>query len=345
MASSDAAAGTAAPSAPLRALTVSDGATGNQRQAEALATALGLSAPHVAVTLAAPWSWLAPRLGWRFERSLPAATLAALEAAVPDLVIGCGRRAAAVTAWLRATRGCRAVQILDPRMDPRHWDLVIAPAHDRLSGPNVLTTLGSLHAITPRLLAEAALRHADLRRLPAPRTAVLIGGPLRGFRMDARYIDALFDLLAARRAADTGSLMVTSSRRTPPALRALIAARAAAWPARVWHPGGEGDNPYHGFLAHADEIVVTPDSVNMQSEACALGLPVYTHAPSPLPGKLKLFHDELVGRGHARPLKATRPEDWQPVALREMPALVAAVRSRLGLGGHATEVPRVEALP
>ncbi len=333
-------AATPAASGSLRALAISDGATGNRRQAEALVAALGLSAPHVAVELSAPWSWLAPRLGWKFERSLPPDTLVAIEAAAPELVIGCGRRAAAVTAWLRAARGCRAIQILDPRMDTRHWDLVIAPLHDRISGANVLNTLGSLHAITPRLLAEAALRHADLTRLPAPRTALLLGGPLRGFRMDATYLDALFDLLEARRPGHTGALMVTTSRRTPPTLRAHIEARASRWPNRVWHPGGEDDNPYHGFLAHADEIVVTPDSVNMQSEACAIGLPVYTHAPVALPGKLGLFHAELVTRGHVRPLKASVPTDWRPVALREMSALVAAVRQRLGLGALSGEVER-----
>lgn len=329
-----------AASGRLRALAISDGATGNRRQAEALVAALGLSGPHVAVDLSAPWSWLAPRLGWQFERSLPPDTLAIIEAAAPELVVGCGRRAAAVTAWLRATRGCRAVQILDPRMDTRHWDLVIAPAHDKLSGANVLTTLGSLHAISPRLLAEAALRHADLTRLPTPRTALLLGGPLRGFRMDARYLDTLFNLLEARRPHHAGALMVTTSRRTPLALRAQIETRAAQWPGRVWHPGGEDDNPYHGFLAHADEIVVTPDSVNMQTEACALGLPVYTHAPVALPGKLGLFHAELIERGHVRPLKPSVPGDWTPLALREMPALVAAVRQRLGLGALGGEVER-----
>ncbi len=343
MAASDSAAMSAANSS-LRALAVSDGATGNQRQAEALLAALGLSGPHIAVELAAPWSWLAPRLGWRFERSLKPATLAAIDAAAPELVVGCGRRAAAVTAWLRATRGCRSVQILDPRMDTRHWDLVIAPAHDKLTGANVLTTLGSLHAITPRLLAEAALRHADLTRLPAPRTALLLGGPLRGFKLDARYLDSLFNLLEARRPDHAGSLLVTTSRRTPTALRGQIEARASRWPCRVWHPGSEGINPYHGFLAHADEIVVSPDSINMQTEACALGLPVYTYAPVALPGKLGLFHTALIERGHVRPLKATIPSDWTPVALREMPAVVAAVRQRLGLGAGAGEIER-PALP
>ena len=32
------------------------------------------------------------------------------------------------------------MQILDPRLDPRHWDLVVVPEHDALRGDNVLVT-------------------------------------------------------------------------------------------------------------------------------------------------------------------------------------------------------------
>ena len=70
----------------------------------------------------------------------------ALIAKPPALAIGCGRQAALATRLLRA-RGSQAVQILDPRIDPRHWDLVIAPEHDTLRGDNVIPTLGSLHPV------------------------------------------------------------------------------------------------------------------------------------------------------------------------------------------------------
>ncbi|WP_198528668.1 ELM1/GtrOC1 family putative glycosyltransferase, partial [Xanthomonas arboricola] len=101
---------------------VSDGRAGNARQAEALAQALH-SAPVTALHLQAraPWRWAAPRLlpgaqaafGSGFARQLQQP---------PALAIGCGRQAALATRLLRA-RGSQVVQLLDPRLDPRHWDL------------------------------------------------------------------------------------------------------------------------------------------------------------------------------------------------------------------------------
>ena len=48
----------------------------------------------------------------------------------------------------------------------------------------------------------------------------------------------------------------------------------------IWNGPGDGENPYQGYLAAADRIVVTPDSVNMLSEACAAGKPVFTLLPA-----------------------------------------------------------------
>jgi mitochondrial fission protein ELM1 len=90
------------------------------------------------------------------------------------------------------------------------------------------------------------------------------------------------------------------------------------------HPG---ENPYAGFLAWADRIIVTPDSVNMLSEACATGKPVYTFTPRPVTGKLAVFHRELLGSGHLRRLddNTHRP---QPAPLEETTAIAELVRER-----------------
>ena len=113
--------------------TITDGHAGNVRQAVALVAALGEHPAHAwTVAPQAPWRWLAPRKfpGSRlaFDREFRRALTAP-----PALAIGCGRQAALATRLLRE-HGARAVQILDPRIDPRHWDLVIAPEHDDVRG-------------------------------------------------------------------------------------------------------------------------------------------------------------------------------------------------------------------
>ena len=62
----------------------------------------------------------------------------------------------------------------------------------------------------------------------------------------------------------------------------------------------EIENPYFGFLALADHIIVTGDSVSMCSEACAAEAPVYIYAPQGTVGKKHaLLHRELYREGCA----------------------------------------------
>ena len=64
-------------------------------------------------------------------------------------------------------------------------------------------------------------------------------------------------------------------------------------PERCWVWDGGGDNPYLALLADADAIFVTPDSVNMASEAAATGRPVYVLRLAPHRGAAK-FERETV---------------------------------------------------
>ncbi|HJT99539.1 MAG TPA: ELM1/GtrOC1 family putative glycosyltransferase, partial [Rhodanobacteraceae bacterium] len=101
----------------------------------------------------------------------------------------------------------------------------------------------------------------------------------------------------------------------------------ARFPGTFWAGAADGDNPYAGFLGWADRIVVTPDSVNMISEACATGKPVYTFAPRPIEGKLAAFHRELRASGHLRGLDDTDAARLPP-ALAETAEIAELVRAR-----------------
>lgn len=307
---------------------ITDGAAGNRRQAEALAAALGLAATPASIRLRPPWSTLAPRCILRLDLGLDGPGVDRLLQSAPRLVIGCGRRAAAVTRWLRQRgRGaCQAIQILDPGIDPRHWDLVIAPAHDGLQAPNVLCPLGSLHPVDSAWLAEGRDAWPGLSRLPGPRTAVLLGGPRRGVDIDADSLQAMFARLAQQLQTLGGGVMLICSRRTPPAWQAMAAVFAARHGGLCWCGPADGPNPYQGVLGWADRLVVTPDSVNMLSEACATGRPVHCLMPATaLPPRLATFVQALQARDLLRAWDDARA----PAAWRELPELAAEVRRRL----------------
>ncbi|GAB3350399.1 mitochondrial fission ELM1 family protein [Lysobacter tyrosinilyticus] len=311
------------------AWTLTDGNAGNVRQAQALALALGIpSAREWTLHPHAPWRWLSPRrlpgarraFGDAFERAAQAP---------PSLAIGCGRQAALATRLLRQ-RGVQAVQILDPRIDPRHWDVVIAPQHDGLRGANVIPLLGSLHPVDDLWLAAARQQFVAFAVLPQPRTALLLGGASAHADFDLGYYDDLFARIATRITREGGSLLATASRRTPPPAQARLRERLAHLPGVIWCDESDGPNPYSGLLGWADRIVCTADSVNMLSEAAATNVPMYAAGVERVRGRPRRFVDDLIMLGRARGF-SSELEPFPVTALRETARVADEVRTRLGL--------------
>lgn len=320
-----------------RTLALSDGRAGNARQALALARALAPCADEHVLVPKAPWRWLAPRRCPGDAHAFgPGFT--SLLSAPPALAVGCGRQAALATRLLRG-RGTRVVQVLDPRLPARHWDLVVAPEHDGLAGDNVITLAGSLHPVDDAWLHRARDEAPEFAALPSPRIAVLVGGPSGRAGFEVADFDALMADVAAMAAREGGSLMLVASRRTPDAVRAALRAWAAPGvPVRAWADGGDGHNPYAGMLAWAERIACTADSVNMLSEACATRAPVFVHRPGAMRGRPRRFVDALLARGRVRPLEADAAP-FDAVPLRETARVAAEVRRRLGLPVPGTTAP------
>lgn len=306
---------------------ISDAAAGNRRQALALARQLDAACTHL--QLQPDWRarWLAPH---RFPGATSAlgAAFDRIRATAPSLVIGCGRQAALATRLLRSA-ATRSVQILDPRLDPKHWDVVIAPQHDALRGDNVLTLLGSLNPVDAHWLEQARDAHPQLAPLPQPRTGVLLGGSSRHVRFDAAAFDRLASRLQRVLADQGGSLLVTASRRTEAAIRTQVQARLGDH-GLVWVDERDGPNPYPGLLAWSDRIVCSADSVNMISEACATDVPVFVFEPQMATGRLRIFLDSLLQPGRIRPLD-DRLDAFACTPLRETARIAALLRERLDL--------------
>lgn len=233
----------------------------------------------------------------------------------PDLVVTCGRRAAAVGLALKARSGgqLKLVHVQDPQTAPKGFDLVVAMPHDRVAGPNVLKVPTALHDVRPARLSAAgrdwAPRFADL---PRPYIGVVLGGSTAKVEFGVEEAHRLQEGLARLRAATGGALLIVPSRRTPEAVRRYFEVMARRDPdAWVW--SGEGDNPYLGVLALADRLVVTADSISMVSEALA------THAQVeifmlPLRGRHAQFVSGLFDRGLATPFTGeARPVSPRPV--------------------------------
>ena len=290
---------------PKTCWTLSDGKAGNENPCLGLAEAVGFETSIKRISPRAPWSWLPPAL-WFRALSAPGPGGDQLRPPWPDLLIACGRLSVAPAMAIgRAAAGrCFTVQLLDPRVPAARFDLVAAPRHDGISGENVIPTLGALHRVTPERLAAAAARlAATVEHLPHPRIAVLIGGSNKRYRLTAETAATLGESLKALGAG----LMVTASRRTGEANERLLRARLDGATTVFWD--GAGENPYFGYLALADAILVTGDSVAMVSEACATGKPVHVYD---LPGgsaKFDRFHRDMREAGCTRPFHGVI-ENW-----------------------------------
>ena len=294
---------------PLSIQVVSDGRAGIENQALGLAEAIQRLAPaEISIK----------RIGWKpgFDR-LPSAfkTLGMLDPASdtpfpsagqpwPDVWIATGRATLPLSLGVRRRSGRRTfvVQTQDPRRSPSRFDMVVAPAHDRLSGDAVFEIIGSPHRITPERTAEAAPAFAGrLDPLPRPRVAVMIGGRSSAFDLTADHARLLADDIAAAVSAAGGSMLLTFSRRTPPDARRIMTERLSSLPGLIWDETGE--NPLFAFLHFADHILVTEDSANMATEAASTGKPVHILPMVPLKpaGKFARLHADLEAHGATRP--------------------------------------------
>lgn len=274
---------------------ITDGKAGHEAQAEGVAEALGVAfewrrvAPTGLARLLAPWG--------------PAPRDFACTPPFPDIAIGVGRLAMPALRRLHRLAGTRTftVALQDPRTPASIADLIWVPEHDFRRGPNVVTTLTAPHRFNAARLAELRVApDAAIDALPQPRVMVAIGGPAKVWRYEAADIARLLAALE-RLAASGASLMVTTSRRTPPEVAAALRAITASGRHLVYD--GVGDNPYARFLAKADAILVTADSVSMTGEAVATGRPVYVFRPSGGSDKFRRFHDALERAGATRLLE------------------------------------------
>jgi hypothetical protein len=250
----------------------------------------------------------------------------------PDVVIAAGRRTAPIARAIKKRSQGRSalVQIMDPGWGGADdFDLIAVPNHDCIPlRPNMMAMTGVPHRVTSAALEAAAARWRDrFKGYPKPWIALIVGGSTRRrifTEAMARELGGIANALAEDR---NGSLLITTSRRTGAAANALFEEITVPWFVYRWGDGGE--NPYLGFLALADAIIATGDSVSMCSEACATAAPVYIYAPIALiTEKHARLHRELYDKGFARPLRPPF-EPWSHAPLNAAPIIAAEIRKRL----------------
>lgn len=305
---------------------VTEGLVGTENQCLGLAEALGLKPVVKRIRLKSPWRQLSPWLFWGHEYALAEGS-DSIDPPYPDILIASGRKSIGAALHIKRHSGGKTflVQVQDPRINPKYFDLVVALQHDPTRGDNVIVTTGAIHRVTPEKIAVEKTKFAALLEpLPRPRVAVLIGGTSRAHQMTAESTKKLTDQLLSLKA----SLMVTASRRTGIDNARML--RDALKGPHTYFWEGEGENPYFALLGFADYIVVTEDSVSMTSEALSTGKPVYIASLEGGGKRLGRFHTLLQEQGYTRPFTG-QLETWSYTPPCDTVKAVEEIRRRLNI--------------
>ena len=346
---------------------------GDNAQARTLADAVGW--PYATRLLVPKPEWVLGKPRFRPGlHHLDRTRSSALEPPWPDLVLTIGRRPSMAALWVKEQSGGRTQVVLIGRPKKRwfeHFALVVAPAQFHVPSHPKVVRLGLplMRADGDAVAAAAAEWRPRLQGLPRPLTAVLIGGRTKPYRFDVAVAATFLQELERLHDRDGGTLYLTTSRRTQPAIQETLAAGLPPGAILYRWQADAADNPYLGLLGLADRFVVTGDSISMMIEVASLGRPLAIvglplekkpygrllaatgrllergaeegHPLGPLlhlahgigiagyPRDLTAIHRELYAQGLAVPLGATFPAGGRGLA-RDLAPLVARIRSLVG---------------
>lgn len=314
-------------SAAVWALT--DDRTGHNAHTLGLAEALGLEYAEIKLCFNA-LAHLPPTLLGSGFQSLTAPSRTKLSPPWPSVVIASGRRMIPVMRAIKqASPKTKLVQCLWPgQIEP--FDVIVAPWHDDVPvNARIVRYHGALHRLQPSVLKNAALSfHALFEPLPRPHFGVLIGGHSKKAKATLDDLHHLID--TAEFLVGDGSLIITTSRRTPKAFAKAIAKRLTCR-YHLYEWGSSEANPYHGMLARCDALIVSGDSVSMIAESCASGKPVLIDTGfHSMREKHQRAAQSLIAAGHAAALRADVDlPNLTPIMLDEMTRVANEVKSIL----------------
>ena len=278
-----------------KVLILTDGKAGHENQSKAFARALGcefdLAEVHFKSKFHKALSYILDQIGIR--------TLSLVSPPPPapvaySAVIGTGSGTFYAAKALARRLGVKCGVVLYPRgYDVSTFDCILAPAFDRpKTADNVIEMPANLVANDEDFYANGVAAFRE-RTAVVPEIAVIVGGPNKCSTMTAEWmktqLDAIFKV--------PGAKAVTTSRRTPPEVEALV--DSYPWDYKLIY-SKDHFNPIPAFVKLAKKLYVTAESTGMLSEACTFGAAevVALDNLNPGPHKFRRFVEALRQRGY-----------------------------------------------
>jgi len=282
-----------------RILVLTDGKAGHENQSKAFARALGCAFDVVPVRFkgkcAKAVSYLLDGLGIGCLGLLSGLEdLDAISSKGYTAVVGTGSGTFYAVKTLARRLGVKGGVVLYPRgYRVSSFDCVLAPSFDRPSRlPNVVEIPANLVAADAEFYEKGVAAFRE-RTQVVPETAVIVGGPNKCSTMTPEWMKARLDEIFAQ----PGAKAVTTSRRTPPDVEAVV--DSYPWDYKLIY-SRDTFNPIPAFVSLARRLYVTAESTGMLSEACTSGSAEVVAMDNLLPGpsKFRRFVDSLREGGY-----------------------------------------------
>ena len=224
-------------------------------------------------------------------------------------VIGTGSGTFYAAKAMARNLGVKCGVVLYPRgYDIASFDCVLAPAFDRpKSAVNVIEIPANLVANDEAFYEKGVAafwekRGKDFRRETGDSIAVIVGGPNKCSTMTPEWMKAQLDAIfnsnnQAIKQSDNLQFWVTTSRRTPPEVEAVV--DSYPWDYKLLY-SKDHFNPIPAFVKLAKKLYVTAESTGMLSESCTFGTAevIALDNLNPGPHKFRRFVEDLRKGGY-----------------------------------------------
>ena len=292
-------------------LILTDGKAGHENQSKAFARALGCDFEVVEVRFKSKFhkalSYLLDWVGVRLLGLLDGLENLDIDSVSYAAVIGTGSGTFYAAKALAKKLGLKCGVVLYPRgYDLASFDCILAPAFDRpVKAENVIEIPANLVASDAAFYEKGveAFRERlgeDKSQEPRDAVAVIIGGPNKCSTMTVEWMKSQLDAIFApsiRHQAPSTQYWVTTSRRTPPEVEALV--DSYPWDYKLLY-SRDHFNPIPAFVQLAKRLYVTAESTGMLSEACTFGAAEVKALDNlnPGPHKFRRFVEQLREGGY-----------------------------------------------
>ena len=308
----------------LKGLLLTEGLHGMISQVEGLAKALDLDYFHEKVELNSPWNLvppsLTPKKKFIFKNQINKEY---------DVIISCGRKSVIPSIVLKKNSNKKIVNIhiQNPKVSLENFDIVVAPDHDSVDGPNVLISKGAIHYLTLDEIHKA--KDYLLSKIVKQKEVVtlILGGPTKYYNYDNESMIQIFSKINKQILEKNMQLIIIPSNRTP---QKIIQFAKEYFNKNRLIIDNVDKQAYLSSLALAKYIIVTCDSSSMISEAALTGKPVYVAMIPAMRNdkRFKKFRDLLESMNIIRKLEDDL-DTWSYEKLDETNRIAKQIKEKL----------------